>query len=312
MVVARKGVPATFHRQQMFVRLVGPQPTGDLARAQWEKFMTNQGMSLLWAMLLAILQATISCNAHAAEACIPTIQGQQCSDYVSHNISPIHIQQTMVTCWAASLVNYLRFYGADVDEGEIVLKTGAGINAATPLMMQVSENNTYTDKASGRPVQVTRTLTYDGLWHSINTMNNNTLIQMLKNEIPVYYADPNHAMVLVGITYLRTPLGPQIFDALLDDPATGIVRHPAGFQELIGMYAAVLKVTFGGNSAPFTLGAPPNPPAQLPPGWSLKCAFTNGPRTGTVLDFSGLPLARPAPVGAPCTDGQFSFGLSTP
>lgn len=262
--------------------------------------------------ILSISSAIVPDRTFGAESCISTIQGQQCSDYVSRNISSIHIQQTAVTCWAASLVNYIRFYGADVDEGEIVAKTGAGITAANPAMLQVSENNTYTDKTSGQPVRVSRTLANDVLWHSVSTMDNNTIIQTLRNDQPVYYADPNHAMVLIGVTYLRTPAGSQIFDAILDDPATGVPRHPAGFQELMGMYAAVLNVTFSGNTSSFTPSFPRNPSALLPPGWTLKCQFTGGPRAGTVVDFSGVPLARPAPVGSTCSDGQFSIGSSVP
>lgn len=267
---------------------------------------------MLTSAIISISSATEPDSIFSAESCIATIQGQQCSDYVSKNISSIHVQQTMVTCWAASLVNYVRFYGADIDEGEIVAKTGAGIVSANPAMMQISENNTYTDKASGQLVRVSRTLAYDGFWHSVNTLDNNTIIQTLRNDQPVYYADPSHAMVLVGVTYLKTPMGPQIFDALLDDPATGRVRHPAGFQEMIGMYGAVLNVTFSGKASSFSSGFPQNQAALLPPGWTLKCQFTGGPRAGTIIDFSGLPLARPAPIGSPCSDGQFSVGFSIP
>jgi hypothetical protein len=99
--------------------------------------------------ILSISNAIVPESAFSSKACISTPQGQQCSDYVSENIRSIHVQQTGVTCWAASLVNYIRFYGADVGEGEIVAKTGAGITTANPAMMQISENNTYTDRSSG-------------------------------------------------------------------------------------------------------------------------------------------------------------------
>ena len=48
----------------------------------------------------------------------------------------------------------------------------------------------------------------------------------------------------------------------------------------------------------------------LPPGMSLTCQFTSGPRAGTVFDFSGLPGAMPALIGGPCTDGVASSGFA--
>jgi hypothetical protein len=59
---------------------------------------------------------------------------------------------------------------------------------------------------------------------------------------------------------------------------------------------------------------PKNPPAPgtncgLPPGYSLVCRFTSGPRAGQIINFCGLP-ANPAPVGGPCTDGAGSFGVA--
>lgn len=47
----------------------------------------------------------------------------------------------------------------------------------------------------------------------------------------------------------------------------------------------------------------------LPPGMSLTCRFTRGPRAGQVQDFCGTG-ARPAPVGGSCTDGFASSGVA--
>ena len=48
----------------------------------------------------------------------------------------------------------------------------------------------------------------------------------------------------------------------------------------------------------------------LPPGFTLTCYFTMGPRAGTTFDFTGLPGAMAAPVGAPCGDGVASVGIA--
>lgn len=54
---------------------------------------------------------------------------------------------------------------------------------------------------------------------------------------------------------------------------------------------------------------PPNPRCPgLPPGMSLTCRFTNGPRAGQIQDFCGT-AATPAPIGGPCTDGS-SYGIA--
>ena len=51
---------------------------------------------------------------------------------------------------------------------------------------------------------------------------------------------------------------------------------------------------------------------NLPAGMSLTCKFNSGPRSGTTFDFSHTPGATPAPIGASCTDGAGSYGVSQP
>jgi hypothetical protein len=57
----------------------------------------------------------------------------------------------------------------------------------------------------------------------------------------------------------------------------------------------------------------PTPPvisANLPPGMSLTCKYTTGPKAGQTQNFSGVQGAIPAPVGGPCGDGQGSIGTA--
>src|SRR5687768_15535402 len=49
---------------------------------------------------------------------------------------------------------------------------------------------------------------------------------------------------------------------------------------------------------------------SLPPGMSLTCQFTGGPRAGQTENFSGVPGATPVPIGSPCSDAQGSFGVA--
>ncbi len=48
----------------------------------------------------------------------------------------------------------------------------------------------------------------------------------------------------------------------------------------------------------------------LPPGYSLTCQFTSGPRAGQIQSFCGYSGARPSPIGGPCTDGSSSWGVA--
>lgn len=50
----------------------------------------------------------------------------------------------------------------------------------------------------------------------------------------------------------------------------------------------------------------PQPDCNLPPGRSLSCFYSVGPKKGQIEGFCGR--ANPAPIGAPCSDDQGSFG----
>jgi hypothetical protein len=47
--------------------------------------------------------------------------------------------------------------------------------------------------------------------------------------------------------------------------------------------------------------------AQVPPGFSLTCQFTYGPKAGQIESF---PQAWPVPIGSPCTDAIASSGVA--
>lgn len=55
---------------------------------------------------------------------------------------------------------------------------------------------------------------------------------------------------------------------------------------------------------------PNNSSGSLLPGTSLTCQFNYGPRSGQTLDLSHTPGGKPDLIGAPCTDGQSSFGVT--
>jgi hypothetical protein len=257
-------------------------------------------------------------------------QGQQCSAYVTRNIQ-VDQQKWMWDCWAASTTNYLKFFGVYVPQEEIVLSNVQAPTLGSPPLMNQAQNRPYQD-VSGRTVLVRQIAVSDNftaaltgnLRHGRQDFNNIGLINFLRNETPIFYGDTQHAMVLVGVTFVQTPMGPNILDGMVADPAIGGYRHLQQ-NELQGMYAAVLSVTAqGGVGAPAATSLPPqfaqapdqgplpgqmpNPITTLPGGMTLTCRFIGGPRAGGFQNFSGTGVA-PIPVGAPCNDGAGSFGF---
>jgi hypothetical protein len=56
--------------------------------------------------------------------------------------------------------------------------------------------------------------------------------------------------------------------------------------------------------------APAAEAATVPPGYSLTCRLMQGPRAGQTQSYVGVPGVRPVPIGAPCQDGQGSYGMA--
>jgi hypothetical protein len=52
------------------------------------------------------------------------------------------------------------------------------------------------------------------------------------------------------------------------------------------------------------------PSSSASQGMTLTCRFTGGPRAGQTQDYSGVPGAKPAKIGSPCTDGVSSNGIA--
>jgi hypothetical protein len=83
------------------------------------------------------------------------------------------------------------------------------------------------------------------------------IVNSVANEVPVFYGDQTHAMIIVQVDYAPTPLGPQILSGGAVDPYPFDLRPYCppppyacvgpGFrnlqpQELIGLFAAIPSV----------------------------------------------------------------------
>jgi hypothetical protein len=85
-------------------------------------------------------------------------------------------------------------------------------------------------------------------------------------------------------------------------PAPG---YPTGNQR-----AQNIRMCATGSQSPGTQQPQPTSSCPgLPPGMSLLCKYTAGPKAGMTQNFCGLP-ATPSPVGGPCTDGAASWGVA--
>jgi hypothetical protein len=89
----------------------------------------------------------------------------------------------------------------------------------------------------------------------------------------------------------RCPIGrfPEAVRALASPPAPG---------------PALVAASAPGPAPPAAAAPLPPTPVKL----SLTCRFTIGPRSGQSQSYEGVPGVTPVPVGAPCADGQGSFG----
>lgn len=227
--------------------------------------MSRTVRSLLTILYLSPALALPLSRAVGAFAC----QGQQCSAFVSRPIQ-VDQQKWIWDCWAASTTNYLKFFGAYVPQEEIVLSNVATPTLATPPLLGQAQNRPYRD-VNGRTVLIRQlavtdnftTILSNGMTPGRRDFDNTGLINFLRNETPIFYGDAQHAMVLVGATFVQTPMGPNIFDGIVADPAIGAYRHLQP-NELQGMYAAVLSVTAQGMVGPPAVTSLPPQFSQIP------------------------------------------------
>lgn len=194
--------------------------------------------------------------AYGAQQCFPN---GVCRAYLSHHVTPV-VQRTPVWCWAASLSALFGALGHPVDQTRIVARyfPPPGITTGPPWVMRDALNTTWMDDNN---IQFTVTSQITDLYSGplgLRQVDNAALVTALSNEVPVFYGDATHAMLIVQADFVPNPGGePQIVAGAAIDPypynlypycpfppyqCQGPGFRPLGATELIGMFAAIATV----------------------------------------------------------------------
>lgn len=211
--------------------------------------MTSQSNGLrrlVCLILLASVLLVVSTQASAAHMQLPNGVWRV---YLSRQV-PIVTQRTPVWCWAASLSAVFGYYGHPVDQTRIVARyfPPPGITTGPPWVMRDALNTTWVDDA-GNTFSVSSPITNLYPPQGPMQVSNVDIIRALDNEIPVFYGDTTHAMVLVQTDYVIGPDGmPNIIGGGAVDPypnpATGAAWgfRPLQPNEMRALFAALPTV----------------------------------------------------------------------
>ncbi|WP_157903474.1 papain-like cysteine protease family protein [Cupriavidus malaysiensis] len=186
----------------------------------------------------------------AAEECGFDSAGQIChawAEATNANL-PFVRQKTFETCWAASVVNLLRYVGVPFNDEDQVIQETTGVpklGSASEVSQALNQTYIY---GSGRTVSLSVERSTDNYTSTSHSLDNLGIHNALKENRPVYYGDLNHAMVVTDVWSRPTPFGLQVIRMRAIDPAIGSVRDLSP-NEMIGTYAAIVNFTFGHRNA---------------------------------------------------------------
>jgi hypothetical protein len=201
---------------------------------------------------LCFLAAALSAfqSLYANVTFVDTLQGRLFTASVAAQSWFPSSQQNSEWCWAASVSNIFSYYKHPVNQARIVSGFyGAVVNlpAGSGYTIAVQLNRPWVDDA-GRPFNSYLTSAYD-FDAGINTISNALLVEELTNNRPIFYANVQHAMVLVAVQYFSTQFGPNIVAAQVYDPLPGVGLRTLSDAELklmhlggVGRFIATVRV----------------------------------------------------------------------
>ncbi len=187
-----------------------------------------------------------------------------CTYFVKYAQLPkVTAQQTIVWCWAASAQTIFSFYRHAVSQTTIVEKAygNAAVATGRPDAMLKMFNTSYTD-AAGATFKVSTPKYFDRLGMLDGTammgmgqpnLSNENIFDDLGNDHPVFYADCQHAMAMVGAEAVNgKPVRAWVLDPAPTQPVgIGPIVAPGvpavglrtlSSQEMQGFFAAEVVV----------------------------------------------------------------------
>lgn len=170
----------------------------------------------------------------AANAAITQLPNGVIRVYISNRpIAPV-AQDTAVWCWAASLSALFGYFGHPVNQERIALRyfPNGPVRTGSPMVMSDALNTVWLDD-SGQRFQIRSGITDLYTPTGRREVSNLEIVRALNAEIPVFYGDRTHAMVLVQADYVPSPAGPQIRGGWAIDPwPKPGTREAIGFRQL--------------------------------------------------------------------------------
>lgn len=181
--------------------------------------------------------------ANAGERCafVPAMGQQACEVGVDlDRFDEVYAaQRDSQWCWAASASMLFAYYGHPVEQGRIVETVyGRVVNLPAFSTRTISAllSRQWEDD-DGEMFEVQMHGAYDPFM-GFNSLSNAVLVSELSQEHPFIYCNRSHCMVLTALAYVRTPAGPQPYNAGFFDPWPGHgARGAAERAELVPVHA---------------------------------------------------------------------------
>jgi hypothetical protein len=177
-----------------------------------------------------------------AAATLPAMAEESCD---SRNVCKISInvprlfarhgnntQQTQFWCWAASISNIFAYYEHPVRQDRIVREAYGAVVPWPGFGFQMSNvlNRRWRDD-NGEEFESRLTGLFDRQ-AGIFAINNYTIHKHMSDENPLIIGSGSHAMLVTGITYTQSPMGPYIFESRVFDPWPGRGMRTLPLQDI--------------------------------------------------------------------------------
>ncbi len=128
-------------------------------------------------------------------------------------------QQCPLWCWAASITMIFANLGHIINQKQIVERVFGSLvcePAETGRTMAYALSDKWTD-VLGLSFQSRVVAAYDQM-AGVNRISNTFIVDELRNNRALLYANRNHAMVMTAVEFTETPTGPSVYRVGVLDP----------------------------------------------------------------------------------------------